>query len=159
MKTLYLLRHAQAAPATPPQMSDFERTLTPQGLHDAETVGKFMQDNGFKPDIVLCSAAKRTTQTAQNILTVLFGKQDGAQLLRELYNAPESELLETVRKADPAHDHLMLVAHNPGVADLAFSLGRIARYEPGTLSIFTAPSWSFFAPGAVKLQKVFAPHN
>ena len=164
MKTLYLLRHAIAASATPPQMSDYDRTLSAQGVLDARIIGRFMQSNRMQPDFVLCSGALRTTQTAQIIISVLFGKTDAkvaSNFDKDLYNAPDEKLLSEIRKADPSHGSLMVVAHNPGIAELAFTLGKVARYEPGTLSVFRADcqNWTDFSAKTAKLEKVFVPEG
>ena len=160
MKTLYLLRHATAANATPPQMSDYDRTLSARGVREARAVGHFMHANRMRPDFFLSSAALRTSQTAQIVLNVLFGKTEAAgHFDKELYHAPEEKLLSGIRGASAAHSSLMLVAHNPAVAELAFLLGRVSHYEPGTLSVFRADcrSWGDFSAETVRLEKVFVP--
>lgn len=164
MKTLYLLRHANAAQATPPQMSDYDRTLSAQGVRDARSVGRFMQSNRMQPDFVLSSAAIRTAETAQIIMNVLFGKIDAANVShfdKDLYQAPDEKLLSEIRKTDPSRRSLMLVAHNPGVAELAYMLGKVNRYEPGTLSVFRAQcrDWNEFSAETVRLEKIFVPEG
>jgi phosphohistidine phosphatase len=164
MKTLYLLRHANTAPAMPPAMSDYDRTLTALGVRQARTVGRFMLSNRMQPDFVLSSSAARTTQTAQIVMNILFGKEApevANNFDKELYQAPDEKILTEIRKTAPAHRSLMVVAHNPGIAELAFMLGKIAHYEPGTLSIFTAncESWPDFSPRTAKLEKVFVPEG
>ena len=164
MKTLYLLRHANAAPATPPQMVDYDRTLSAQGVREALSVGRFMLSNRMQPDFVLSSSALRTTQTAQIILGILFGK-DAAQVAnnfdKELYNAPEAKILSEIQRVDNGQRNLMVVGHNAGIAELAFLLGQVERYEPATLSIFRAdcPSWSAFSAKTAKLEKIFLPES
>lgn len=160
MKTLYLLRHAHAAPATPPLMSDYDRELTPQGVKDATVVGQFMHIHDMKPDCVLHSSALRTTQTTQIILGALFGPSGMSRsALDDLYNAPDDRLLAAIRETPPGRERLMLVAHNPGVANLAHALGDVRAYEPCTLSIFTAvgDTWADFGIDGVTLERVFVP--
>lgn len=164
MKTLYLLRHATAASATPPQMSDFDRTLTAQGVREARSVGRYMQLNRMLPDFVHSSSAVRTTETAHIVMDALFGKMTATvanNFDKELYQAPDEKLLSEIQKADPAQRSLMVVAHNPGIGELAFLLGKIPHYEPGTLSVFTADceSWADFSPKTAKLEKVFVPEG
>jgi len=163
MKTLYLLRHATAAAATPPAMSDFERTLTGHGVREAHSVGRYMQINRFVPAFVHSSAAVRTSETAQIAMHHIFGKADPcpSNFDKDLYNVPEETLLAAVRAASNDHRSLLLVAHNQGVADLAFTLGKVAKYDPGTLSVFTADveSWGQFSAQTAQLQKVFAPEG
>jgi phosphohistidine phosphatase len=164
MKILYLLRHATAAPATPPAMSDFDRTLSGLGVLQARTVGRYMQSNRLVPDFVLSSAAIRTTQTAQIVMNGILGNkaaQVASNFDKELYAAPDEKLLAAIQAANQDCRTLMLVAHNPGIAELAFALGKIDHYEPGTLSVFTADcdNWAKFSAKTVKLEKVFVPEG
>jgi phosphohistidine phosphatase len=164
MKILYLLRHANAAPATPPAMSDFDRTLSGVGVRQARLVGRYMQENRLVPDFIHASAAVRTTQTARIIMGGIFGtaiEQVANNFDQELFNAPEEKLLAAIQATGNDRRTLMLVAHNPGVADLAFTLGKVNHYEPGTLSIFRAKcdSWADFSPQTAKLEKVFVPEG
>jgi phosphohistidine phosphatase len=158
MKTLYLLRHATAAAATPPQMSDFDRTLSGKGVLEARAVGRYMKANRMLPDFIHCSAALRTAQTARIVMEALFGAaaEAHAHFDQEFYQAPDEKLLAAIRAADAAKRSLLVVAHNPGVAEMAYALGKVSRYEPATLSIFRADcgSWAEFSPATAKLQKI-----
>ncbi len=80
---------------------------------------------------------------------------------KELYQAPNEKLLSEIQKADPAQNSLLVVAHNPGIAELAYALGKVSRYDPGTLSVFKADcdSWAEFSPDTAKLEKVFVPEG
>jgi phosphohistidine phosphatase SixA len=55
----------------------------------------------------------------------------------------------------------MVVGHNPGIAELAYMLGQINHYAPGTLSVFKADcqSWAEFSAKTAKLEKVFVPED
>jgi phosphohistidine phosphatase len=159
MKTLYLLRHANAANATLPQMSDFDRTLSALGVREARAVGRFMKSNRMQPDFILSSSAIRTAQTAQIVMETLQAKVAN-NFDKELYQAPDEKILSEIQKTDRAQRSLLVVGHNPGIAELAYVLGKIPHYAPATLSIFTADcDWSEFSPGKVKLEKVFVPEG
>lgn len=160
MKTLYLLRHANAAAATLPQMSDYDRTLSALGVREARAVGRFMKSNRMHPDFILSSSAIRTTQTAQIVIETLQTKIANTSD-KELYQASDEKILSEIQKTDPAQRSILVVSHNPGIAELAYALGRIPHYAPATLSVFTADCdiWAEFLPGKVKLQKVFVPEG
>lgn len=164
MKILYLLRHANAAPATPPAMSDFGRTLSGLGVRQARLVGRYMQENRMLPDFVHSSAAIRTTQTAHLILSGIFGNtadKVASNFAQELYAAPDEKLLAAIQATGADYRSLMLVAHNPGVAELAYTLGKVNNYEPGTLSVFSTncESWTEFSAKTAKLEKIFVPEG
>jgi phosphohistidine phosphatase len=158
MKTLYLLRHAHSTSAASPE-EDFARSLSPQGTEDAKAVGIFMRSQDMHPDFVLSSSALRTTQTAQ----LVFGKKIDVpnRFDSNLYHASAETLFAEICSTDDSYRRLLVVAHNPGVANLAYTLGRVEKYAPATLCVFTAqcPSWSEFPPGAAKLVKVFTPET
>ncbi|MDE2335937.1 MAG: hypothetical protein KGL10_01370 [Alphaproteobacteria bacterium] len=163
MKTLYLMRHANAAPATPPAMSDFERTLTGQGVIAARIVGRFMKANRMQPDFIHHSAAVRTAETALIVTREIFGqKVPAGNPDKDLYNAPDDKLLAAIQAADPGHNSLLVVAHNPGVSELLSALGNVEHYcEPATLGVFrlNGDTWAAFGPGTVKLEKIFVPEG
>jgi len=165
MKTLYLLRHAHTFGATPPLMRDYERILSPQGTEEALAVGKFMQERDMYPDFVLGSSAVRTIQTARLVFGALFSKAGikiSSHFDRRIYQASDERILSEIQKMDASIERLLVVGHNPGVADLAALLmgGETQDYDPGTLTIFKADcrSWADFLPEAVRLEQVFIPN-
>lgn len=165
MKTLYLLRHAHTVSAAPPLMGDHERFLSPQGVAEAEAVGAFMQARRLYPDFVLSSSSVRTIQTARLVFGVLFreaGLKVNSHFSREFYQAPAARLLAEIQSLDDSIGSALVVAHNPGVSDLAMTLGgedRFERYDPATLTVLKmgGESWRGFAPDAVRVDYVFAP--
>lgn len=157
MKTLYLLRHAHTLPQAP-SGTDFDRALSPLGEKQAESIGKFMQANDMKPDFILCSSARRTSQTAELALAALFGgTKTPVTFDRDLYHAPADRLLEFIHNINQTKSHLLLVCHNPGAAELAYQLGGLESYAPGTLSAYTATSWQNMAPEIARLTETFVP--
>ena len=62
MKVLYLLRHAKSS-WKDPTLEDFDRPLNKRGRSAAKTMGRHLHRNGLRPDLVLCSAARRTQET------------------------------------------------------------------------------------------------
>ena len=158
MKTLYLLRHAHTISAAPPMMGDHERALSPQGAADALAIGAFMQENAFQPDFVLSSSAVRTVQTAQLVLEKI-GADTQSHFNRKLYQASADKILAEIRAIDDSIHRLLVVGHNPGVAELARALGDVKNYDPGTLTVFKADCqvWADFAPELITLERVFVP--
>ena len=166
MKKLFLLRHAQAAPAG--SKSDKERNLTPAGTKDALMLGRRMKQKHYHPDLVLCSTAQRTKETLAaleqsiEIVSTLY--------INTLYEGGKSEMFQTIRKTDDHVDGLMIVAHNPSIHAIALmlaredspALGRLeAGYHPGTLSVFSCPctSWAAIKPGENILLDVLEPDS
>lgn len=163
MKTLLILRHAQAL-GTEVGGSDKTRKISPNGVADAQALGKLMARDGLQPDAVLCSAATRTRET----LDAVMGALDDAAVdyLDRLYNADFDVLLNAIHEASDEAETLLLVAHNPGIHTLAARLAaedgsahvdRLSMsYAPATLSVLECDveSWAAIKPYENKVQAV-----
>lgn len=168
MKQLYLLRHAHAAPESPTMMGDYERILSDDGILQAEKLSIFMQAEGIFPDFILCSAATRTSQTA-NIATSGVYSLDDAEIPsrfdRKLYLAAADVMLDEIRGMDNDIQRLLVVGHNPGMTELALMLSRDALadfthdFGTCTMAVFSCDvdNWQDLAPPRSTLQKVFVP--
>jgi phosphohistidine phosphatase len=102
--------------------SDFDRPLTPQGLADARATAAAIRDAGHRPGLLLTSPALRTMQTTDVIAASLGLADSSVRQVSELYNAGPEILQAELRKAFLATDVVMLVAHNPGISELARTL-------------------------------------
>lgn len=162
MKTLYLLRHATAAHATPGQ-GDQGRPLSAHGLTEAAALGEAMRAQNLVPDGVLCSPALRTRQTLANAL----GKDADAALPAPLYNATAGALLHAAAETGDDARTLLLIAHNPGIHMLVHmlaapddpALARMGDYPPGTLAALELPTerWAQIAPGTGRIATLLVP--
>ncbi len=152
MKTLYLLRHAEAAPGTP----DHQRALTSAGKMAARHLGFIMQERGYNPAHILCSDARRTRET----LAMLAPENGAAARFDEkIYGAGVGDLLAMVQAAGDVSS-LLMVGHNPAVHGFARVLAGSGRhvavldvqYPPCTLSVLTSDAdWADWAPGCAVL--------
>ena len=116
MPTLILLRHAKAVTYSPE--GDFGRELAPRGRAQAERLGRWLADKSFAPTLVFASPARRTRETADLALAALPvrpARVDAAGL----YNADATDILALIRDAPEDHERLMIVGHNPGMAEVA----------------------------------------
>ena len=128
MQRLILFRHAKAE-RTSPTGEDFDRPLSPQGREDARLTGRALADAGYRPDLALVSAARRTIQTWE-AAAVAF-PQARVEIIRNLFNADSDTLLDAARSHAERAETLMLVAHNPGAHELASRLTTDARLDRG----------------------------
>ena len=140
---LYLLRHAHAkggGDATP----DSLRPLTSRGRREAEGVGAFLASRELPPARVLCSSAVRAVETMQLAIARLAAPPEVA-VLDDLYLASAWKLFERVRGIEAEGvAPVLVVAHNPGVAELAARLAQrgdpaarrslATRFLPATLA-------------------------
>ena len=123
MKLLTLIRHAKSS-WKQPGTEDFARPLNGRGKRDAADMGRRLAADGFLPDVIVSSPAKRARSTATRL-----GKEIGyakPEIVFEegIYHATSEQLLRIVRRLDDACDHAALVGHNPGFSELSGLLCR-----------------------------------
>lgn len=91
-------------------------------------MARWISESGLLPDLILCSSAARTQQTAALIQSYWQNVQlPPAQLLivPELYLAPAETILEIVGRlagTRPELFNVLVLAHNPGVSYAASDL-------------------------------------
>ena len=116
-KRLILLRHAKSAWDNQ-DIADFDRPLANRGRKAAPIVGAYLARKQYVPELVLCSSAKRASETLD--LTIAgWPKPPTVKKLKSLYLAMPREMLKRLQTAGEAYGSGMLVGHNPGIADLA----------------------------------------
>jgi phosphohistidine phosphatase len=138
---LILVRHAHAEWPNY-RGPDFDRPLTPQGEAGARATGRAIREAGFIPALLLASSARRTRQTAEIIAEELQLPPAVLRFSENLYNAPDVTLQLEVQSAAPATGLLMMVAHNPGVSELARVLAddiAAPNYRPGDWRVLPLP--------------------
>jgi phosphohistidine phosphatase len=120
MKRLFLLRHSKAVPADG-GTEDFERTLMLSGMQDGAAMARYLHKGEYRVELILCSSAARTTQTAELVLHEL---ESEIEYRENLYLAPAAKIVAAVRGCPPAVTSLMIVGHNPGLEECATRLAR-----------------------------------
>ncbi len=118
MKRLILTRHAKSSwddPATP----DHDRPLNERGKAAAVELGVWLASRGYVPEEVLCSDALRTRKTWSGLSPALPGTPV-LNLKPALYHAGPDVMLAVLRHATA--DCVMMIGHNPGIAEFASRL-------------------------------------
>ncbi len=118
MKTLLLIRHAKAEWGEVHQ-PDVERTLSERGERQAHDIAKQIKSEALTPDFILSSGAKRTQMTTQILTAGMDCSMQQVQWCDNLYLAELNVLFDAAQQADDAHQTLAIVAHNPGLSELA----------------------------------------
>jgi phosphohistidine phosphatase len=116
-KRLLLLRHAKSAWDNQ-NIADFERPLSSRGRKAAPVVGAYLARKNYVPELVLCSSARRASETL-DLAIAGWPKQPTVRKLKGLYLAMPREMLKRLQTAGNEFACVMLVGHNPGIADLA----------------------------------------
>lgn len=149
-RTLLLMRHAKAEAGY--GIGDFDRALTDRGRDQAEAVGRLLGERGYAPDHVICSAARRTRQTLEGVLGAMdLVSPPEVDYSGAAYSAGVDTLLELVNHVDADAGTVLVVAHNPTVAQLAASFvggEALTAYPPATVSaVELRVEWLYAAPG------------
>jgi len=158
MKTILLLRHAKSDWGDR-DMADIDRPLNRRGQAAAPVMAAWIADHGLRPDVVLCSTARRTRETLA-LVRPAFAEKVPEVLDEALYLAEVPVLLARLHAVDDAVGTVMVIAHNPGLEDLAAELSSFAGHMPtaGLVVIrFNIMSWCQIAPGDGTLQAFVTP--
>lgn len=135
MPRLLLVRHAEAAVQA--SGGDRERPLTARGWADAARLGIYLRESGLIPDAALSSPARRAQDTLAAILQEMpSGRPFISKVESSLYCADADTLLSLLPGPDQPIETLLIVGHNPGIAEFARFL---AGTDPGLPSQFPAP--------------------
>lgn len=144
---LILMRHAKSA-WSDPTLDDHDRPLNARGRTAAQALGHWMVQEGYCPDLVLCSSARRARQTWEGIAPAL-ASPPKVQILPAMYHAGPERLRKLLRGANGAS--VLMVAHNPGIAMFAEEMAQhppdhddFLRYPTGATTVldFEADTWA-----------------
>ena len=162
-QTLTLIRHAKSS-WNQPDISDFQRPLNKRGLHDAPRIGaalkRELDTQGIAFDQLLCSTATRARETLDCLLPPLEIDADKICYLQELYCASTQELIDAIKSQTRDTNHLAIIAHNPGLENLAswltdktFSMSTCEVIQIG----FDNQSWNALSGSKGKVILNFCP--
>jgi phosphohistidine phosphatase len=138
VKHLHLLRHAKSS-WDEPGLADHERPLAPRGRRACKKLAKHLRREGIRPDLVLCSSSLRTRETLDLVLPAL--GDPAIEIEDGLYAASSDELLGRLRELSETDGSVLLIAHNPGLQDLALELATgqtplAEKFPTGALASF-----------------------
>jgi phosphohistidine phosphatase len=129
-RTLVILRHAKAD--RPGGVDDLDRPLTGRGHADTGAAGAWLAARGYRPDVVICSPAKRTRQTWHGVAVALADPAPVVHYEPALYESGTREILGLVRAIEPHFGTALVIGHNPTVSMLSAMLdAKAARDSDG----------------------------
>ena len=168
LRRLVVLRHAKSA--WPVGVDDHERPLAPRGRRDAPAAGRALAEADCLPDLVLCSTAVRARQTWE-LASAQWGTPPPVRLESRLYAAAVSDLLEAVHAVPAQVETLLLIGHNPGLADLVLALAgdalddaldRVrAKFPTAAIAVLAwhGSGWDSLAPDMALLTDMTVPRG
>ena len=105
-------------------LADRDRPLAGRASEPPRPMAGHIDAEGIRPDLVLCSPARRTRETLERVQAA-FGDPVEARFEDALYGASEAELLARLWALPPEAQSVMIVGHNPGLEDLALALASV----------------------------------
>ena len=164
---LWLLRHAKSS-WDDPDMPDVDRLLAPRGARAADRMRDYLDAEGIRPELVLCSSALRARETLARILPGL-GPELTVRIEPSVYALDTDQLLDRLRAVPAEVRSVMLVGHNPAMQALASVLAadgdRLDDLRKGfpTAALaevdIPAGSWAELAPGSGRLERFIVPRE
>ena len=125
MPRLCLFRHAKSNWSTGAS-SDFDRSISARGERDAPLISAHLVTEGWRPDRVLCSPAKRARQTLA-AAAGFFHSEPEILFPAGLYDASQVSYISLIRSHGGDAEILMIIGHNPMTHETALRLA-----VPGT---------------------------
>jgi phosphohistidine phosphatase len=169
MKTLTLLRHAKSGWDDPVQR-DFDRPLNAKGARAAATMGEHLRALGIGFDRVIASPAARVIETVEHLARG-YGRAIEAEWDRRLYLASAPMLLDLIHALPEDVDRVLIIGHNPGLAELALLLtpdepGAMLRHDVGVkyptasvVELELGEHWATVVPGEARLTRFIRPRD
>ncbi len=163
MKYLSILRHAKAK-RPEDYATDIERPLTKRGQSDAAAIGEIIARLQPEIDWIISSPALRTSETTAAVTAKLNFTRD-VVWHDAVYAAGADDLLHVLAQVPAEREHVLLVGHNPGMADL---ISGLAAGAPARLALDLAPgglghlsleifSWNQIRWGCATLHCILRP--
>jgi phosphohistidine phosphatase len=152
-KKLYLVRHAKSDWSNG-GLSDFDRPLNERGLRNAPFMADRFAEAGKTIDFILTSPANRAITTAGYFKRRLGIRDDQWDTERRIYEADTARLMQIINRLHDAHNHVMLVGHNPGLSSLVQALtGEWVVMSTCSIAEIELPfdSWSMTSEGTFNL--------
>ena len=120
VRRLLLFRHAKAT-RSGRGIEDRPRALIERGREDSATIGAYIAEDALVPDRVLVSPAVRTQET-WNFSALEFRAAANVRTVEQLYDATPEVILAVIKETPVSAHSLLVVAHNPGLHELALML-------------------------------------
>ncbi|MCX2924870.1 SixA phosphatase family protein [Streptomyces sp. NEAU-W12] len=167
-RRLVVLRHAKSA--WPEGVPDHDRPLAARGERDAPAAGRAIAGTVGPPGLVLCSTAVRARRTWEPV-AAQWDTPPPVRYEPRLYAAGVPDLLAVVREVPAEVGTLLLIGHNPGLADLVLTLAgddvddtldRVrAKFPTSAVAVLSwrGAAWTDLAPGTALLTAMTVPRG
>ncbi len=150
MKTIFFARHAKSNWGEE-GVSDFDRPINSRGERDAPAMASYLEQCGYAVNQIISSDAARAMTTAIEYKKYLTPDND---VLSEhaLYLASCSDITDIIENVSSEHSIVMMVGHNPGMAEAVNYYTDGSLYDMPTCSVaivqFKVESWKSITIGS-----------
>jgi phosphohistidine phosphatase len=157
VKTLYLLRHAEAEKRV--LLEDLERKLTEAGRNQVIDLAKKIKKQSINFDIALCSISQRTIETCDALLENSAPKTP-VERRASLYNPSIEDLISNIEMLDNNVNSALIVSHNPAISELRNLLSSeesgLTYFNPADMEILKLDidTWQHVKANCARASKV-----
>ncbi len=157
---LWLIRHAKSS-WTATGGADFERPLNPRGERDGPRMAAWLARQDHPATWVWTSDAVRARATATFVVDGFAAARPTLVPDHRLYAATPEQLLDVIRETPPDQQCGAMVAHNPGLTQLANLLAgeQITDNLPtfGVVRFQVSSPWATLALGSAEVELLMSP--
>ncbi len=118
MKTVYIVRHGKAAPASV-NVADADRLLTDTGVARTWKVAIYMAESNPVIDHIVASPAPRAYDTALILADKLGIATEKVVTDEKLFTGDDADALDILQGLDDSINSVMIVGHNPVITMVA----------------------------------------
>ena len=158
-KTLTIIRHAKAG--WPDDAKDYDRPLLERGISDAQIIGRYLNDQNYSFDAVLCSGARRARQTLKNLQTELSIDQKKIHFNEDLYMTSVNSVTKKIEGLPNSLNWVAIVGHNPTLTELCNYLTNDNLSNLPTCGVYTISfpfnDWQAIGPGSGNTVSLVTP--
>lgn len=159
-RELILIRHTKSSWADL-NMHDFDRPLKKDRTNDARNMAAKLKDLKLQPDLVICSPALRTKQTAEYFTTKLEYDYDKILFEERFYESSADDYMKVIRETDKQVETLVLVGHNPSITNFVNQFLEDKIFELPTTGVvwltFESEDWEIYKTTPCKLRHFLTP--
>ena len=159
-RSLILIRHTKSN-WTDFSLPDFDRPIKKDRIDDAKNMAAQLKSLGVEPDLIICSPAKRTRQTAEYFCDKLKYEEKDIQFDKRIYESTAEDVLQVVRETDSKVKTLVVIGHNPSLTNLANMFAENSIEEIPTTGVvwleFSIKDWELYKLTPCNLKAFLAP--
>lgn len=157
MKKVFLLRHAKSSHENP-KLTDFDRTLDPEGKKDAAEMGEYLSASGEKIELIVASTSVRTRETAAIVCEKLKYDFKTVKWDSTIYACTSEALLDCIKRTGKPYTSVLFIGHNNSMTQVANQLQKdIVIADMPTCAIagiaFKDSEWSSITSGKLFFYK------